>query len=368
MSAPTRFLLVGTAFGFVLEKTKVYEPSIIIDQMLLQKFTMVQMFLTATAGGMLIMSTLEAVGYFKRSPKNPIGLGLNKLGGLGGNLIGGVILGSGMSLSGACPGTVLVQLGAGVRSAWAVMAGALFASSIYGYLLRWINTSFPRFAQKGKSSPTLDQQFGIKYTSLAIGATIVCVAGLRFLNSTFPWTSESPYLYSNATHLTFDSIKSIPTAAKTLAWSPVIGGICVALIQGTSLLTCGQPLGASSAYVEAASLIVTSVDKKWRERAPYYASFLGSNSIMMAAGMVAGGALSTFLSGASSHAKIGFLNTPSGAIANFAGGALLLFGARLAGGCTSGHGISGMAQLGLPSIVTVIGMFAGGIVTAFAVY
>ena len=41
-------------------------------------------------------------------------------------------------------------------------------------------------------------------------------------------------------------------------------------------------------------------------------------------------------------------------------------GARIAGGCTSGHGVSGMAQLAVGSTVAVIAMFAGGIVTALA--
>jgi len=41
-----------------------------------------------------------------------------------------------------------------------------------------------------------------------------------------------------------------------------------------------------------------------------------------------------------------------------------LLGARIAGGCTSGHGISGMAQLSVGSMVAVAAMFAGGILTA----
>ena len=38
----------------------------------------------------------------------------------------------------------------------------------------------------------------------------------------------------------------------------------------------------------------------------------------------------------------------------------------MAGGCTSGHGLSGMALLSLQSILGVPAMFAGGIATAFA--
>ena len=48
----------------------------------------------------------------------------------------------------------------------------------------------------------------------------------------------------------------------------------------------------------------------------------------------------------------------------FAAGFLMLFGARIADGCTSGHSLSGMAQLSVGSTVAVAAMFAGGIATA----
>ncbi len=44
------------------------------------------------------------------------------------------------------------------------------------------------------------------------------------------------------------------------------------------------------------------------------------------------------------------------------GGFLVGFGARYAGGCTSGHAISGLSNLQLPSLIAVIGFFIGGII------
>ena len=43
------------------------------------------------------------------------------------------------------------------------------------------------------------------------------------------------------------------------------------------------------------------------------------------------------------------------------GGFLVGFGARWAGGCTSGHAISGLATLQFPSLIAVGGFFAGGV-------
>ena len=51
-------------------------------------------------------------------------------------------------------------------------------------------------------------------------------------------------------------------------------------------------------------------------------------------------------------------------VAAFLGGAILLYGARMAGGCTSGHGISGTMQLALSSWVFFPVMFITGIITA----
>lgn len=45
------------------------------------------------------------------------------------------------------------------------------------------------------------------------------------------------------------------------------------------------------------------------------------------------------------------------------GGFLIGFGTRYAGGCTSGHAISGLSNMQLPSLVAVIGFFIGGLIT-----
>jgi len=44
------------------------------------------------------------------------------------------------------------------------------------------------------------------------------------------------------------------------------------------------------------------------------------------------------------------------------GGLLVGFGARYAGGCTSGHAISGLSDLQLPSLIAVVGFFIGGLI------
>ena len=93
------------------------------------------------------------------------------------------------------------------------------------------------------------------------------------------------------------------------------------------------------------------------------------------AGLVIGGFLSAALGGGW-HATwalgmfddvIGF--GPAGKLAwMFAGGLFIGFGTRLAGGCTSGHGIFGMSNLEMPSLVSTLSFMAGGIVTTQLIY
>jgi len=57
------------------------------------------------------------------------------------------------------------------------------------------------------------------------------------------------------------------------------------------------------------------------------------------------------------------LFTLKGFLLMVVGGFLIGFGTRYAGGCTSGHAISGLSNLQLPSLVAVIGFFIGGLIT-----
>ncbi len=50
------------------------------------------------------------------------------------------------------------------------------------------------------------------------------------------------------------------------------------------------------------------------------------------------------------------------------GGFLVGFGARYAGGCTSGHAISGLSALELSSLVAVVGFFLGGLVMTYLIF
>lgn len=52
----------------------------------------------------------------------------------------------------------------------------------------------------------------------------------------------------------------------------------------------------------------------------------------------------------------------------FLGGILVGFGTRYAGGCTSGHAISGLSNLQIPSLIAVIGFFVGGLIMVHLIF
>jgi hypothetical protein len=158
------------------------------------------------------------------------------------------------------------------------------------------------------------------------------------------------------------------------AWSPYLVGALIGLLQVPAFLLLGTALGASSSYVTVSATLASFLDPAIAG-IDYAARHLAGAKNWWQVALVGGIALGAFASSrlsrtprsAPSPVWARALGTtrrlPRFAMA-FAGGFLMLAGARIADGCTSGHGISGMAQLAIGSTIAVAAMFAGGIVTA----
>lgn len=159
------------------------------------------------------------------------------------------------------------------------------------------------------------------------------------------------------------------------AWSPYVAGIFIGLLQIPAFLLIETALGASSSYVTVGATIAGLLDASVLD-IDYVARHVAANAknlwqVALVAGIALGAFISMRMSGAV-RAPVSPIwaralgSSSSGlryAVA-FAAGFLMLFGARIADGCTSGHGLSGMAQLSVGSTVAVAAMFAGGIASA----
>jgi len=153
-----------------------------------------------------------------------------------------------------------------------------------------------------------------------------------------------------------------------LHWAAA-GAALAALTLGL-LFVGNRRLGISTGFEDVCSLVLRQTyfrrdsllaSRRWRM--PFVVGLVLGGFLSAAAG---GGWAPTWALGMFDQA-VGF--GPTGKLAwMFAGGLFIGFGTRLAGGCTSGHGIFGMSNLELPSLVTTVSFMAGGIVTTQLVY
>ncbi len=171
----------------------------------------------------------------------------------------------------------------------------------------------------------------------------------------------------------FDIISFMTSAV----WSPYAAGAGIGVLSWLSFLLSNKPLGCSTTYFKTFGMLRMAVSKEGIDKNPYYQKYKPEIDWqwMLVLGIVIGAFISSYISGVfelswvpESFAKKFGDNPLLRVLVALAGGILMGFGARFAGGCTSGHGISGTTQLSLSSIIAVIFMFAGGIAAAFLLY
>ncbi len=169
----------------------------------------------------------------------------------------------------------------------------------------------------------------------------------------------------------------VDAGATGAAWSPYLVGALIGVLSMFTFYFSNKPLGASSAYARVAGLIGQRVARRHTDSLHYYAKKEPKIDwgVMLVAGIVIGAFLAAwsggeltgrwlppmwverFGDGLGLRLAVGFL-----------GGGLMALGARIAGGCTSGHGISGTLQLSVGSWIALVGFFVGGVATAMLLF
>ncbi|MDR0786353.1 MAG: YeeE/YedE family protein, partial [Gemmatimonadota bacterium] len=177
-------------------------------------------------------------------------------------------------------------------------------------------------------------------------------------------------------------------------WPWYVAGPLLGLLVPALLLLGGKTFGISANFRHLCAAVLPETRLKpaflcydWRRT--------GGWNLMLALGIVAGGFLATRVFGVPDVGQqiaeatrqdlqalgltsfSGFapaqvfswsgLLTLKGFVAVAVGGFLVGFGARWAGGCTSGHAVSGLADMQIPSLVAVVGFFAGGLLVSWFV-
>ncbi len=160
-------------------------------------------------------------------------------------------------------------------------------------------------------------------------------------------------------------------------WNPYLAGAMVGIVAILSVAITGQFLGASTSFVRAAGAVEQIVAPERVAQSEYYQS-VGLRvdwQIMLLVGLLAGAAVGAWSDRSFKSegvppmwtGRFGDSVWKRGAVA-FVGGAFAMFGARLADGCPSGHGLSGLMQLSLSGFVSLACFFAGGLVVANLIY
>lgn len=162
------------------------------------------------------------------------------------------------------------------------------------------------------------------------------------------------------------------------AWSPYVVGSLIGILVLSTLALAGKKIGASSAYSDTAGMIGRLIAPQHIAALPYYQKskpMIGW-TLMIVLGAILGSFLAAWTGGELTGTFlqdmwVARFGADSGWLRVFValvGGVLMAFGARMAGGCTSGHGISGTLQLAVGSWIAVICFFIGGITAAMLMY
>lgn len=167
-------------------------------------------------------------------------------------------------------------------------------------------------------------------------------------------------------------------APKSINWTPYVVGVGLGVLSWVVFAVVNSPLGITTALSQLAGGAATPVlGADGVAKNTYFAKHqLALNyGVLFLIGTFLGGLISSVLSGtfrletvpAVWRNQVGS-STLKRFVAAFVGGVIIMYGARLADGCTSGNGLSGGLQLALSGWVFMAVMFPAAIMTALLLY
>lgn len=164
------------------------------------------------------------------------------------------------------------------------------------------------------------------------------------------------------------------TAAKKIDWSPYLVGVGIGMLSWAAFAIARDPLGVTGPLSRAAAPVAAFLfgpeavenNAYWHEQ-----PFAWNYGVLFLVGLMVGAFVSSLLAGTFRieivpqfwRARFGG-SAVKRFLGAFVGGAGLMYGARLAGGCTSGHGISGTLQLAVSSWVFLVVVFASALLAS----
>jgi uncharacterized membrane protein YedE/YeeE len=328
-------LLFGFLFGAILQYSRLNRYNTISGMAMLKNLTMAKAIAVAIGLGIIFVNIEIALGLASYHIKPLL---------LGGVIIGGLIFGVGMAILGYCPGTIPISMGEGSLDALTGFIGAVAGGIVYTLAV----PSLTGMLGSNLGQPALVSAFdkpSIAFFILIILIGILIVAVAFWLNRM--------------------------EKANDYRW--LVSGVCPAMLTATIFLKVvfDRVLGASGFYPYLGDKLAGLTDGQ------YFQGLAKSGNwemIFLAGAFLSGLVLSIIrkdfrLTLIHDNWKK-YKNNSNGSriFWAFTGGFLLIIGARLAGGCTSGHIISGGMQLALSSWLFAIFVFGAFLLTGRLFY
>lgn len=390
-SLPSKQLLLslvpGFIFGFALQHGRVHENSIVIGQMSFSHFVMLKMFLSALGASLLVGSAF--LSKVATSPEQREALYQRSTRGVRAVVVGGAILGIGMALSGSCPGTVYAQLGSLSVLAIIIFFGGIIGAGAFAYLFESpkYGLEFQRFLRQDMLPieynalyKIVNAKFQLQLTSedfcRYLGAGLIILASI--LDTVINWRTDLSMLYPH----TYEEIGMLQ------AWSPIFSGLLIGgVAQALSLSLRNTLLGCSGTFTEFGQLI-TRFAKKYQHFAPVaqlisvlpneFTTEQARPQPITAVSMVLGAFFGSIILNRELFIGTNALDFPMSNfgffvpiiffLRYFIGGVCIVLGARIAGGCTSGVGLSYASSGSTTAFLGIVAMFGSAIITGFALH
>ena len=327
-------LILGFIFGAILQYANLNKYNVISGLAVWEDLTVAKALAIAIGIGAILLNIEIALGLASYHVKPFV---------VGGVILGGLIFGIGMAILGYCPGTLAVSFGQGAVDALIGIIGGLIGGVSYTLTLPFIK-------------PILGPNLGHISVNSLIGKNplffiILFAVGALFILASF-WLQK------------IDKNKE-----KKWIYAGIALGVLNAIIFLSSV--SNRPIGASTSYPYLGDLItnLTTNDYFNKIKTP------GNWEAIFLLGAVLSGIVISLIRKAF---KIKLLHenwikykgpSPQKRIIwSFIGGFILIFGARMAGGCTSGHILSGGMQLAVSSFTFAIFVFIGLLFTGKLFY
>ena len=336
--AALQVFIIGLVFGLLISYGRLNRYDTIAAQSVFLNMNVMKTIMLAIGIGSILVLIEMALGYATFHIKPFM---------LGGTLLGGLVFGTGMSILGYCPGTMPISLGQGSVDALVGIVGGLLGGIVFTLV-------YDEFAVLWTvdSTGTLFTLMGGTFSAAYIVVAILCSAALILLS----------------TVLHKIDVKMGNRGKKWLVTS-----IGLAVLNALLFYKGWQntPLGASTCYPfvgdSLASITSTTYFPMTVKSGSWQVWFLGG---ALVAGFLY--ALVTrsfkfeithdFWRKRRSKSAMGRLFWA------FLGGFLLIFGARMADGCTSGHFLSGGMQFAGSSYAFMLATMIGFLVTGLIFY